>query len=83
MLKVDHLDAARPQKLLIAAEALGVVDDDARDLELDDRARAHHAGAERRIERHAAITLAAAGLAQAVHFAMRDRVALLDALVMA
>ena len=53
------------------------------DAELDDGAGAHHAGAERGIEGHAAVAALAAGLAQAVHLAMGDGVALLDALVAA
>ena len=78
---VDHLDAMAAQEGFVAAEIDGVVDDEARDLELHDRARTHHAGRQRRVERRVAIGELPPRLAQAIHLAMRDRVAVLDALV--
>ena len=58
-----------------------LADHHARDAELEDGAGAHHAGRQRGVEGHPAIGLLPAGLAQAIHLAVGDRIALLDALV--
>ncbi len=72
------------RKVLVAAEIPVLGDHDMGNAELHDRARAHHAGAERGVEGGIPDNCgAAAGIAQAIHLAMRDRVALLDAPVIA
>src|SRR3546814_16337408 len=67
------------QEIRVAGEVLRLADDDARDTELQDGAGAHHAGRQRGVERHPAVALLPAGAAQAVHLAVGDRIALLDA----
>src|SRR3546814_7788117 len=75
----DLLDAMLAQEIRVAGEVLRLADDDARDTELQDGAGAHHAGRQRGVERHPAVALLPAGAAQAVHLAVGDRIALLDA----
>ncbi len=71
----DDLDAAAAQKRRIAGEIGDIADHHARDGELNDRARTHQAGRQRRIERHAFVIRPPPRFAQAIHFAMRDRIA--------
>lgn len=71
------LDAVRAEEFLVAAEGAVFADDDTADLELDDRAAAHHARAQRRNQGQIAVASASAGVAQAVHFPVGDRVAVL------
>ena len=53
------------------------------DAELDDGSGAHHAGAERGVERRGLVVPPPAGAAQAIHLAVSDGVAFLDAPVVA
>src|SRR5262247_3765860 len=77
----QHLDAARAQELRVAWKIPRLAHHHAGNAELDDGAGAHHAGRERGIKRHAAIGSLTPGFAQTVHLAVRDGIALLNALV--
>lgn len=83
IVKHGDFDAVAFQKCNVAGKVFIFADHDALNAELNDGARAHHAGTERRVQRDGLVTAAPPGLAQAVHLAMRDRVALLNALVVA
>lgn len=75
----DHLDAVPAQEIGIAGKVPCLAYDDAGNAELYDGARAHHAGRERRVEGHPPVGALPAGLSQAIHLAVGDGVALLDA----
>ena len=79
----DDLDAVLAQEFGVAGEILVLADHNAGDAELENRARAHHAGRQGGIERHATVGLLPAGLAQAIHLAVGDGVTLLYPLVAA
>jgi hypothetical protein len=74
-------DTARSQEFLIAAKAAILSNHESRNPELHNRARAHHARAQCRIENRIAIIALTSGIANAVHLAMRNRIALLNALI--
>ena len=79
------LDSVAAHMVLGAEKGPVLADDDAGDFVEDDGAAAHRAGRERGIHRRALVNGGgeAAGVAQAVHFAMVDGAAGLDAAVVA
>src|SRR6185437_10713609 len=81
--EVDHLDAVFAQPIDAAAKCFALADDDAREAELADKARAIPAGRERGGHGHAAIAALASGVAEGVGFAMGAGVAVLHAAVVA
>jgi len=73
----EHVNAVGKQEFDIARKVLVLSDDYSPDTELKDGSRAHHARAERRVESDAVISCPPAGSAEAIHFAVSDRIAVL------
>src|SRR5262249_59031855 len=71
-------DSLLPEELQVAGEGGGLADDHPGYLEQQDRAAAHLARGERCVERHAEVGGLPAGVAQAGHLAMGDRVTRLN-----
>src|SRR5438067_9596373 len=76
-----ELDAAGAEELLLAEEGAVLADDHARDAVEEDRAAAHRAGGERRVEDALAVDGGgvAAGALERVHLAVQDGAAALHA----
>ena len=69
------------QEIFVPAEVLRITNDDAWDAKLHNGTCAHHAGRQRGIKYRIAICPLPPGLAQSVHFAVSNRIALLHALI--
>ena len=77
----DHFNAFGAQKIFVTTKIRVFTHNHSRDTELDDRARTHHARAKGCIKCGVSIGLLPPRFAQRIHFAMRNRIALLHTLI--